>query len=109
MFRLVERPTLMPAKTLIGSTVGPVVDTETILPNGGRVYLSEIEVGECARFFPAVVEKLAADLGWVSPDACTALRDRVSDLSAELEKARSGQPKVVSLEDALKLAETVAA
>lgn len=109
MFRLVERPTLMPAKTLIGSTVGPVVDTEVILPNGGRVYLSEIEVGECARFFPAVVEKLAADLGWLSPAGHTEFRDRVAGLEEQLVEARAGQPKVVSLEDALKLAETVAA
>lgn len=108
MFRLVERPTLMPARTLIGSTTGPVVDTETTLPNGGRVYLSEIETGECAKFFPAVTEKLAADLGWISPDACAALREHIAVLEAELAEALAGQPKVVSLEDARKLVEAAA-
>lgn len=103
MFRLVERPTLMPARTLIGSTVGPVVDTEVILRNGGRVYLSETETAECVKFFPRVVERLATDLGWKSPAEVNDLNSRIADLEEKLAEAESGQPKVIAFEDALKL------
>lgn len=72
MFRLVDRPTLMPAKTLIGSTVGPVVDTEVILKGGGRVYISRIEAGEIGRHF-----------GMLTPEAAAEKDARIAMLEAE--------------------------
>jgi hypothetical protein len=105
MFRLAERPALMPGQTLIGSTVGPVVDTGTTLRNGGRVYLSKIEVGEAAKLFPEVVATLAKDFGWASPEDVQNLRDVVAELRAQVESLEEAQPKVLSLEDAMKLAE----
>lgn len=99
MFKLAERPVLMPARTLIGSTVGPVVDTEVTIQSGGRVYLSEIEVGECAKFFPNTVATLATDLGWASPDTVAELEQTIADLREQLAEAEAGQPKMVALDD----------
>jgi len=112
VFRLVERPTLMPACSLLGSTVGPMIDTEVILRNGGRVYVSPLEGWEIVVKDPGYEKQIgsrARSLGWMSPDEVQALRERVAEMQAELDDAIAGQPKVVSLEDALKLAEGVAA
>jgi hypothetical protein len=112
MFRLVDRPTLMPARTLTGSTTGPVIDTEVILRNGGRVYVSPLEGWEIVVKDPGYETQIgirASELGWLSPDAYAALLDRITDLEEQLAYAQAGQPKVVSLEDALKLVDAAAA
>lgn len=103
MFRRVERPTLMPARSLTGSTVGPQVDTEVILPNGGRVYLTEIEGWEVVNKFPTYSVQLgmrATEAGWTSPDLTDEIFARVADLEAQLADAQSEQPKMVALDDA---------
>lgn len=105
MFRIAEQPVLMPARTLMGSTTGPVVDTQVTLRNGGRVYLSRQEVLESAKFFPDVVGVLAKDFGWTDPDETEQLHATIEHLQAQLAEALSGQPKVLTLDDALKLAE----
>lgn len=103
MFRLVERPALMPARSLTGSTVGPVVDTEVILPNGGRVYVTELEAGELIKYFPAQIRLRAAEMGWETPDAVAEQAATIERLESELAEAQSGQPRFVSLEDARQL------
>lgn len=100
MFRLVDRPFIMPGRTLIGSTEGPVVDTEVILGNGGRVYLSRQEIREAVKLVPDVAEALLADLGWLSPAGAAELRAAAGRLEEQLDEALAGQPKVVSLDDA---------
>src|SRR5438067_1783134 len=93
VFQLAERPALMPGMTLTGSTTGPVVDTEKILVNGGRVYLSRIEVAEAVRLMPEVAEERAAALGWVSPEEADGERvlaaARIAELEAELAVAQT--------------------
>lgn len=103
MFKLVDQPRLMPARSLTGSTVGPMVDTEVVLQTGGRPYLTEIEVAECAKFFPQVGLRLAADLGWASPDELADLQMQIVRLEEQLDEAVAAQPKVVPLEDVEKL------
>lgn len=93
----------MPARSLTGSTVGPVVDTEVILPNGGRVYVTELEAGELIKYFPAQIRLRATEMGWASPDFVAELSGRLVTLETELAVAQSGQPRFVSLEDARKL------
>ena len=102
----------MPARTLTGSTVGPVIDTEVILRNGGRVYVSPLEGWEIVVKDPGYAAQIAmraVELGYDSPDTAAAKDDRIADLEEQLAYAQSGQPKVVSLDDALKLAEVAAA
>lgn len=103
MFRLVEQPTLMPACTLLRSTVGPVVDTEVILRNGGRVYVNELEAGEIVKFFPDQITLRAEQMGWASPETVAGLETRVADLERQLADARSAQPVVVPLDDVRQL------
>ena len=100
MFKLVAAPVLMPAQTLIGSTVGPVVDTEVTLQTGGRVYLSETEVAECAKFFPERVCELAESMGWVAPHAAAAKDERIAELEEQVTALQDGAPHLISLEDA---------
>lgn len=103
---------MMPARSLTGSTAGPMIDTEVILPNGGRVYVTPLEGWEIVVKDPGYDSQIgtrAATLGWASPDACAALRDRIADLEEQLAYAQAGQPKVVSLEDALTLASAATA
>lgn len=112
MFRLVPQPTLMPAQSLTGSTVGPMIDTERILPKGGRVYVTPLEGWEIVVKDPGYEKQIAlraTELGWISPEACAALRDHIAVLETNLADAVAGQPKVVSFEDALKLVESAAA
>jgi hypothetical protein len=107
MFRLVERPTMMPSRTLTGSTVGPVIDTEVILHGGGRVYVSPLEGWEIVTKDPGYAKQIgvrATELGWTSPEDTAALLAQIADAEAERDAAQAGQPKVVSLEDALALA-----
>jgi hypothetical protein len=106
VFRLVERPTLMPSRSLTGSTVGPQIDTEVILPNGGRVYVTPLEGWEIVVKDPDYARQIgsrARELGWASPEDVQALRDRVAEMQAELDAAVAGQPRVVPLEDVLKM------
>lgn len=91
MFRLVDRPTLMPAQTLIGSTVGPVVDTEVILRNGGRVYISRIEAGEIGRHFGMLTVEAAAQ----KDERIRVLEEQLADAKASLERVRADVLAVV--------------
>lgn len=83
MFRLVERPTLMPACTLLRSTVGPVVDTEVTIRNGGRVYISELEAGEIGRHFEMLTKEAARQL-----------QARIAELEAENAELKARAVKV---------------
>lgn len=103
MFRLVDRPRIMPGRTIMGSTVGPVVDTQMVLPKGGCVYLSRIEVHEAARLMPEVVAELATDFGWLAAEKAAELEQRIADLERDLEDARGGDVVVVTLDDAREL------
>jgi hypothetical protein len=112
VFRLVERPTLMPSRSLTGSTVGPQIDTGVILPNGGRVYVTPLEGWEIVVKDPNYQKQIgmrATELGYDSPEVSAAKDARIAELQADLAAAAAGQPQVVSLEDALKLVESAAA
>jgi hypothetical protein len=106
MFRLVSAPTIFPARSLIGNTAGPMVDTEVILQKGGRVYLTETEGWEVVNKFATFADQLglrAESLGWLSP-ADTAAKDaRIAALEQRLDELEQGAPKFVSLDDALEL------
>lgn len=106
MFRIVSAPTIFPARSLIGNTVGPMVDTEVILQKGGRVYLTETEGWEVVNKFETFRAQCglrAEQLGWASAADIAALREQISALRAELEQARAGQPQVVTLDDARRM------
>lgn len=109
MFRLVDRPNLAPGCTLLGSTTGPVIDCERAMLRGGRPYLGRHEVWAAARLMPDVVEEMAAELGWLSPQAAKEFRDELGRLADELEQARGQQTRVVSLDDARELLQPTAA
>ena len=101
---------MMPARTLTGSTVGPVIDTEVILRNGGRVYVSPLEGWEIVVKDPGYASQIgmrATELGYDSPEVAASKDARIADLEEQLAYAQAGQPKVVSLEDALALSETL--
>lgn len=98
--KIAERPVLMPAQTLFGTTTGPVVDTEVILINGGRVYLSRTEVWSAAALMPDVVEGIASELGWAPPTLFNEMKARVDELEQQLTEAQSDTPKVITLDTA---------
>lgn len=74
-FQLVPRPAIYPGVELL-QLLSPrgFVDTGVDMPAGGRVYLSEVVVNECARLFGYVTEKEAQ-----------ALRDKIASLEATVE------------------------
>lgn len=85
MFRLVAQPTIFPQRSLTGSTVGPMVDTEVVLNKGGRVYVSKLEAGEIGRHF-----------GMLSTEAATQKDARIATLEAELADARAALGRIRS-------------
>lgn len=99
MFRLDQAPGLMPHCTVRRSTTGPVVYLG-LVPTGGAVYLNRTELWEATRLMPDVATGIAADLGWGSPEQLSERDAEITRLITELEEAKSGQARVISLEDA---------
>jgi hypothetical protein len=52
----------------------------------------------------AVMTRPARDFGWLAPDDVQQLREEIAELRSQLNAAQAGQPVVVSLEDALAIA-----
>lgn len=81
MFQLVAQPVVYPGTELMGlASPRGFVDTGAEMLVGGRVYLSEIVVGEAARLFGYVSPKDADG----AAEEIEGLRARVVELEGEL-------------------------